>query len=416
MAKSAGKYLRKPAGQVMLPLVMAAILAAPHPVYASDPPVPQRKMSVEQLEKQLAREKKQEKELAARLEDIEKELKRTRSKLVNLTENIQAQEQKLYNLEEDTDKLQDERRAIKDRLQSQYGSISRLALALQRLRRMPPEAIVMRPEPPIETARSALLLQSMLPSIYQRAERLSQDLNRLDVLTQEIAQDRKIIENRKAKLDKEYAGMAEMIETRTRLYKSTQGDYKARLARIDRLAKESETLQELMENLEKERREQERKEEEAIRKQQQERTASQKAITKKIIPYLPGGGSGPRLPVAGTIKTGFGDVDGFGAKSKGIEIESRDGAVVVAPMAGAVRFVGSLKHRSNIVVLEHQDGYHSLIAGLDRIDTVVGQEMDSGEPIGLLISVNDRNPVLYYELRHKGEPVPPSRKIAGPGS
>lgn len=119
------------------------------------------------------------------------------------------------------------------------------------LRRMPPEALIMRPDPPIKTARSALLLQSMLPSIYQRAENLAKNLDRLDVLAQEIEHDKKIVDERKSGLDREYADMREMVKKRERLYRATQSNYKERMARIDRLAKESKSLQELMEKLEK---------------------------------------------------------------------------------------------------------------------------------------------------------------------
>lgn len=380
---------------------------------ADTPPVPQRKLSVEQLEKLLSHEKEQKVELAKKLEDIEKELKHTKSKLVGLTGNIQKQEKKLQTLETDLGKLRTERSGIEESLESQYGSISKLVLALQRLRRMPPEAILMRPEPPVKTARSALLLQSMLPSIYQRAEKLSKDLNRLDVLAQEIEHDKKIVDERKTRLDREYADMRGMIKKREQLYRSTQSNYKERMARIDRLAIESKSLQELMEKLENNRQEQER--EEAKKKIRQERTASQKTIPKKTIPYLPGGGGAPRLPVAGIIKTGYGEPDTYGGKSEGLTIEGRNGAVVVAPMAGTVRFTRDFQRYGKTVIIEHDDGYYSVVAGLARIDTVVGQKMDSGEPIGLLMSVNDRNPTLYYELRYNNQPIPPSRKIAGLG-
>lgn len=394
-------------------VLLIAALPVAHLHAADTPPVPQRKMSVEQLEELLSYEKEQKKELAEKLEDIEKELKRTKSKLVGLTENVQEQEKKLQTLETDLEKLRTERKEIKDRLEGQYGSISKLALALQRLRRMPPEALIMRPDPPIKTARSALLLQSMLPSIYQRAENLAKNLDRLDVLAQEIEHDKKIVDERKSGLDREYADMREMVKKRERLYRATQSNYKERMARIDRLAKESKSLQELMEKLEKSRREQEQKE--AEKKIRQERTASQKTIPKKTIPYLPGGGGVPRLPIAGTIKTGYGAIDPYGSKSEGLTIEGRNGAVVVAPMAGTVRFTRDFQRYGKTVIIEHSDGYYSVVAGLARIDTVVGQKMDSGEPIGLLMSVNDRNPTLYYELRYNNQPVPPSRKIAGLG-
>jgi septal ring factor EnvC (AmiA/AmiB activator) len=46
---------------------------------------------------------------------------------------------------------------------------------------------------------------------------------------------------------------------------------------------------------------------------------------------------------------------------------------------------------------------------------VVGQSVDAGEPIGVLGKTSDGGdaPSVYYELRHKGQPINPSRRFAG---
>ena len=120
-----------------------------------------------------------------------------------------------------------------------------------------------------------------------------------------------------------------------------------------------------------------------------------------------------QLPVSGIITISYDETDNFGAASKGITIVGRSGALVVAPMGGVVRFAGPFKRHGNMVILEHKKGYHSLIAGLERIDTTVGQTLEAGEPLGLMKNARDRlRPKLYYELRYKGKAVNPSRKFA----
>ena len=120
-----------------------------------------------------------------------------------------------------------------------------------------------------------------------------------------------------------------------------------------------------------------------------------------------------QLPIAGLIKVNYGNTDDIGAVSKGIKIEGRGGALVVAPMGGVVDYAGPFKGYGQIVILRHQKGYHSLIAGLDKIDTVVEQAVSAGEPIGKMASSGGKSPLLYYELRYKGQPVNPSKKISG---
>jgi septal ring factor EnvC (AmiA/AmiB activator) len=78
-----------------------------------------------------------------------------------------------------------------------------------------------------------------------------------------------------------------------------------------------------------------------------------------------------------------------------------------------VRYTGPFKNYGQLVIIEHQKGYHSLVAGLDRIDTVVGQSVSAGEPVGILGPAPDGGkPSVYYELRHKGQPVNPARFFA----
>jgi septal ring factor EnvC (AmiA/AmiB activator) len=59
------------------------------------------------------------------------------------------------------------------------------------------------------------------------------------------------------------------------------------------------------------------------------------------------------------------------------------------------------------LIIAHGEGYHSLLAGLDRIDVGLGRWVLAGEPIGAMGTYSDTRPQLYLELRHKGRPVNP---------
>ena len=109
------------------------------------------------------------------------------------------------------------------------------------------------------------------------------------------------------------------------------------------------------------------------------------------------------MPVSGIIRINYGQQDEIGAPSEGLHIEGRQGGLVVSPMGGIVRYTGPFRRYGQLIIVEHKKGYHSLVAGLARIDTVVGQSLAAGEPIGILGDAN-----LYYELRYKGRPVNPS--------
>jgi len=67
------------------------------------------------------------------------------------------------------------------------------------------------------------------------------------------------------------------------------------------------------------------------------------------------------------------------------------------------------------LIIEHGGRYHTLLAGLDRIDAVVGQWLLAGEPVGTLGSAQNENPELYFELRRAGQPINPLPWLATTG-
>ena len=99
----------------------------------------------------------------------------------------------------------------------------------------------------------------------------------------------------------------------------------------------------------------------------------------------------------------------------GVVIESRPRSTVVAPMSGKILYANKFKNYGKLIIIEHKDGYHSLVAGLGKIDTVVGQVVIAGEPLGTLsvTSTQGGRPTLYYELRKNGKSVNPSKKLIG---
>src|SRR5260221_74033 len=119
------------------------------------------------------------------------------------------------------------------------------------------------------------------------------------------------------------------------------------------------------------------------------------------------------MPVAGRLKRRYGESDEFGAASKGILVLAPAGGRVVAPFDGRIEFAGPFRGYGQILIIEHGDGYHSLLAGLERIDGVVGQWLVSGEPVGIM-PTGDRGAALYLELRRHGQPINPSPWLATP--
>jgi septal ring factor EnvC (AmiA/AmiB activator) len=110
-------------------------------------------------------------------------------------------------------------------------------------------------------------------------------------------------------------------------------------------------------------------------------------------------------PIRGDVIQSFGETTIAGAHTRGMTIRGRARAQVVAPTDGTVLFAGPFKNYGQLLILDNGDSYLTLLAGMDRIDTSVGQEVLAGEPIG---QMKENNSDLYIEIRKDGQPVDPA--------
>ncbi len=123
---------------------------------------------------------------------------------------------------------------------------------------------------------------------------------------------------------------------------------------------------------------------------------------------------GVMLPAAGAIRLGFGDTDpATGAGAQGVVIEAFEGAPVIAPLEGRVAYVGDLRGYGLSLILEHADGFHSVLGRLGRADVAMGQHVLAGEPIGAAVrpvsdgSTDAATAAIYFEMRRQGDPIDP---------
>ena len=369
-------------------------LAAPIPARKSD--------ALGSYDAQIEQEQSEQKKKKKKANTLQKDLQAAQKKLTKIASSAQRNEKSLSKLDQEIAELEKRQTQLRADMEGDQAALADLFLALQRVRRLPPEALILKPDAPLKTAQSAMLLKGQLPELYAKAEALQKKLTELEALKTDLESKKTALNTTTRSLKEEQSKIAALLEERKTLYRSTQNDIRAREEKMQKIAAQAQNLKDLVQKLETE---DNRKE---VRKQ------VHKAVhTKPKSAPTPKDGSA-RLPISGNITTRYNALDRFGAPSQGIDIEGRGGALVVAPMGGVVRFSGPFKGYGNMVIIEHSKGYHSLVAGLDKIDTIVGQSVLAGEPLGTLhYETGGEKPVLYYELRYNGKAVDPGKKFAG---
>lgn len=109
-----------------------------------------------------------------------------------------------------------------------------------------------------------------------------------------------------------------------------------------------------------------------------------------------------RLPVAGTVVTGLGEVSDTGVRARGLTIAARSGALVVAPAPGRVAFAGPFRGFGQIIIIDHGGGWTSLITSLAVLDARAGDTVLQGTPLG---RAGNERPTVTIELRRGNQPV-----------
>ncbi|MCE9667406.1 peptidoglycan DD-metalloendopeptidase family protein [Myxococcus stipitatus] len=122
-------------------------------------------------------------------------------------------------------------------------------------------------------------------------------------------------------------------------------------------------------------------------------------------------------PTRGIVEVGFGKVVNprFNTVTvqKGLDIRAPAGAPVQAVAEGTVVYAGALRGYGNLLIVDHGDGYHTLMAHLASILPQLGAPVVAGEVVGEVGDTGSlKGPYLYFEVRKAGQAVDPALWLA----
>ncbi|MEM8949445.1 MAG: peptidoglycan DD-metalloendopeptidase family protein [Pseudomonadota bacterium] len=123
-------------------------------------------------------------------------------------------------------------------------------------------------------------------------------------------------------------------------------------------------------------------------------------------------GSQALVPTIETIGFTSG-VEGSGNHQE-IEIAARPNQRVAAPDDGRVVFAGDFRSYGLLLIIEHGNGYHTLLWGFSSLDIEFGDTVQAGQIVGIV--KDGPSPKLHIELRRNGQPVSPEVWLAASNS
>lgn len=403
------RFHSRPGLVLLLPVLALAGLAVP--VW----PAALLGRNVEETRRTLAEAREQGEVARLRAEKLEAEARRvteeaekTAREAAAVAARIQQAEAGIVRQEAELRLIARERETLRTRLAERQAPLIRLTGALQRLSRRPPLLALLRPGSVRDTMHMRALLETILPEVERRTASLKVEIERGQAIERRaLAATRKLRES-EAEL-KERRQSLVTIETRQRLASwEARGNASRESDRALALAERARDLGDLVEEVGRQgelRAQLERLPGPIMRPPRPEESQVVAAETVSsaatgLAPYV--------LPVSGRLVAGFGEAGDGGPRSRGISLATRGGAQAVAPAAGRVAFAGPYRGYDNIVIIEHGSGWTSLVTGLARLDTHVGEELVGGSPLGI---AGRGDPVVTVELRRDGDPVNPLQYI-----
>ena len=325
-----------------------------------------------------------------------------RDRVKALTETILAFESGLTATRDGLRRAAVREEQLSRKLEARDSETAAFIGVLQSLGAGPSPTIFLHPQGPTGTARAGMLLSEMTPVLNARAAQLRQEVEEVQMLRllQQEAADQLQLGLSEAQSAR--VALSTAIAERTDLPRRFTEDP----VRTAILISSSETLEGFASGL-------------------SQVTENETEID---LPSLDDRIGSLKLPVKGLLLRGMNESDAAGIARPGIILATRPGALVHAPTAATIRYVGPLLDYGNVMILEPQTDILFVFAGLNITYSKMGQVIAEGTPLGLMGGLkittsadntdtglstvgdgagNGRSETLYIEVRQQNVPQDP---------
>ncbi|GGE56126.1 murein hydrolase activator EnvC family protein [Actibacterium pelagium] len=321
-----------------------------------------------------------------------------RDRVKALVRTVQAYEAGLSALREGQRQVALREAALSQSLSKEEARLSRLLGALQAQQTSPEAMVLMHPAGPVASARAGMLMAQAAPALQTDVAALRDQMQELQQLrTVQLAAAAKLTE-----------GLIGAQEARTALSfavaerKDLPPRFAADPTAMRQLLESSDTMQSFADGL---------------------LSTPLPAGDRPILSFKALKGTLP-LPVRGTLLRGFNKADAAGIPRPGVILSTEAQALVTAPSGGTIRYVGPLLDYGNVIIVEPEQSYLVVLAGIAEVFVKTGQVLRTGDALGLMskdtlnaqgfdpkIQQDGGNPTpetLYIEVREGNMPVDPA--------
>jgi septal ring factor EnvC (AmiA/AmiB activator) len=386
-----------PARSLTLAAALAAMLAAGSLAGAQVPAIAdqQQRLRAAQAQSQAAQARSQALERAAAGE---------RDRAVQARAQEAAAAERIKAAEADIQAAQ-ARIAIVDRLFAAQrarvaegqGPVVRLIAALQSMARRPPVLGLVQPGSTEDIVHVRAVLGTTMPIVAARTADVRAELGRVRRLR--IAAEAAVASLRegRTRLEDERNALVQ-LEARHRLRSNELG--RSAMVESDRAMAMGERARDIVDQMETAGAASEIQADLAMLPGPLPRPQDGQAVAARVrqrsaAPY--------RLPVTGRLVTGLGELSATGVRARGVTLACAANAQAVAPAGGTIVYAAGFRDYGGVVIIDHGQGWTSLVSGLGALSVRVGDKVAQGRTIGR--AAGGDAPRVTVELRRRGTPM-----------
>ena len=312
--------------------------------------------------------------------------------LAALGKAVRAHEAALAALRSVLRSMAEEEDVLAAGLDQERAKLTEMLGVLQSIGRAPQSALLAFPGGPIKAARAASVMAELTPKLAARTAKIEDRLDEVRALRTRQDEARTDARGALARLQDLRARTAQLLRNRSKQIPAEELAEQAAVA-----GRQAQSIGQLSAVL-------------------------ARAATKNLerVDFDGLRGILP-LPVEGRIASRYGSTGRIGY---GITLAAPAFAQVSAPVDGVIRYAGPLKGYGTVAVLEPEDGWMIVMAGLGDVVREVGEAVSVGEKIGdlggplptseeFLLEAGDQSgemaeETLYIEFRRGDQPVDPA--------
>ncbi len=309
-----------------------------------------------------------------------------------LAHKTQAYEKQLLLLGDNINALHSRIEKTELKLKIATTELSGIISAMQRVSKNPENSLLLYPGTPSNAIKSTALLKSLLPQINNKKEFIVTNLKELENINKDLIGNKKAYQQEQTSLQKTQSELDKNLHLKKKLQQITITKSENLQYKEKKLTKKIKTIQKFISRIQAD---------EKARKKNISRTKPQsikRFPTRGVIV----------TPAVGKVVKKFNHLYESEKPSTGITVQTREKAIVVTPFDGYISYAGHFGALGKVIVISHEGGYNTVLAGLNSTYVETGMWILSGEPLGQMGKINNK---LHIEIRYGQKPLNPLRWI-----